>query len=218
MVRAAAQHVARHARDPRPTRHSGRHSGACPRSLDRWRRPLAALVAAGGVGLLSTGAYASWQATASASTASLDAATSSLEAIDASGGRLSVAVGDLLPGDWLHRYVDVKNAGTVAAATTQTAQATGPLSAGLLVSASTCSVAWDTAAGTCAGTTTALGSGPLTSPVVLGTTSIAAGGVAHVRYRVELASTAPQSLMGSTATVTVSATTNLVGGRERTAS
>ena len=173
-------------------------------------------MAAGGAGLLSTGAYASWQATASASTASLDAATTSLEAIDASGGRLSVAVADLLPGDWLHRYVDVKNAGSGAAPTALTASATGPLSAGLLVSATACSVAWDTTAGTCGGTTTALGGGPLTGTVTTGTSSIPAGGVQHVRYRLELSSTAPQTLMGTTATVTVSASTTLVGGRERT--
>lgn len=210
MVGAGARHAVRQV--------PGEHPDSCPRARDRWRRPLAALVAAGGAGLLGTGAFASWQATAAASTASLDAATGALSAIDAGGGRLSVAVGDLLPGDWLHRYVDVRNTGTVPAATTQTAAATGALGAGLSVVATGCSVAWDTTAGTCSGTTTALGSGPLSGTVSLGTATIAAGGVQHVRYRVELASSAPQSLMGSTATVTISAVTNLVGGRERTTS
>ncbi|MGQ7294961.1 hypothetical protein [Quadrisphaera sp. KR29] len=195
-----------HARRREPQRCAG-HT---PRP--RWGA-VALLVA--GCGLLGTGAFASWQATASASSATMRAATVGATVVGATGGQLTTPVSELLPGDWLYRYVDVTNTSSVAGAFTGSVSSTA-LGSGLTVAVDSCSADWNPATAACPGTQSALASGPLTSALAVTHGSLAPGAVQHVRYKVTVDSSAPASMMGTSGALTMAVVADLVGGRDRT--
>ncbi len=130
---------------------------AAPRARSAWRP--AALAAVAGLALVSagTGVYALLQATA---TGTQTAGTGTLSLTLAANGTFGTAIADAAPGDTYHRYVTLTNGGTlaaagltVAAAATGSADLTGTGASALLVSVSTCSVAWTTTGtGSCSGT------------------------------------------------------------------
>lgn len=200
---------------------SDRHAGVCPASVARRRRRRAAVVGAavGGICLVTSGAFAAWQATSSVSSASVDAASVGVEIVDASSGSFSTAVPNLLPGDYFHRYVDLQNRGTVASTFAGTVSASGTLGAALGLGVEQCSVAWNTANGTCAGTvTTLLPATPSAASVAVSYRTIAPGAAqaAHVRYRFELPASAPATLMGQASSISATVSGTLVGGNDRT--
>lgn len=187
----------------------------CARHSSRRRRVGAVVLVVGGCSLLGTGAFASWQATASASSASLKAATVGATVVGATGGQLTTPVSDLLPGDWLYRYVDVTNTSTVAGAFTGTVSSAA-LGSGLTAVVESCSATWTTASASCSGTQTVLASGSVGSGLAVAHGTLAPGAVQHVRYKVTLDPSAPSSLMGTTGSLSMSVVSDLVGNRDRT--
>lgn len=198
------------------------HHGTCPAAAARRRRRRAAVVGlgVGGTLLVTSGAFAAWQATTSVSSAAVQAATAGVEIVSANGGTFSTAVPDLLPGDFFYRYVDLNNRGTVASAFAGTVGATGSLGAALQVVAETCSTSWTTTSASCSGTTTTLLTarplGATGAEVSYGTIAPGATNAAHVRYRFTLPPDAPSTLMGQTSAITSSVSGALVGGSDRT--
>lgn len=197
------------------------HAADCAQR-QRHRRLVVLGLLAGGTALVGTGAVAAWQATSTVTSGDLQAASAApVELVDANGGSLGTAVGDLVPGDWFHRYVDVRNDGDQQDAFTGAVTASGDLGDHLSVVAETCPVSWTTTGGssTCGqGTPTRLGSGPLSSPVALTHGSIApgAGAAQHVRYTFAFSEDAPAELQGRSGAVSISVMSTLVGGRDRT--
>ncbi|WP_299953320.1 hypothetical protein [uncultured Modestobacter sp.] len=199
------------------------HCGTCPPRRPRARRVTALALAAGGAALVSTGALSSWDATAKVDSGDLTASSGETTLLDANGGAFSAAVANLLPNDYFHRYVDVRNDGTQVHTYTGTVSATGDLAGYLSVDAVTCSVPWTTVAGAsiCGGvqgTSLVSGASALNAPVVLTHGSIATGAAAaqHVRYTFTFASNAPSSLQGRAGKVTIAVNNTLVGGNDRT--
>lgn len=187
----------------------------CARHRGRRRRLGALALLTAGATLLGTGAFASWQATANASTATLRAATAGATVVGASGGQLTTPVSNLLPGDWLYRYVDVTNTSSVTGSFTGTVTASG-LGSGLTVLVESCAAGWNTAAATCPGTPTTIATGSLSSPLSITHGTLAPTAVQHVRYKVTVDALAPSSLMGQSGALDLAVTSNLVGGYDRT--
>ncbi|TNM69715.1 hypothetical protein FHN55_02935 [Streptomyces sp. NP160] len=194
---------------------ASREQKDCPSHSHRRRRLGAVVLLVGGCSLLGTGAFASWQATASASSASLRAATVGATVVGATGGQLTTPVSDLLPGDWLYRYVDVTNTSTVVGAFTGTVSSAA-LGSGLTAVVESCSAAWNTAAATCPGTQNVLASGSVGSGLAIAHGILAPTAVQHVRYKVTVDPSAPASLMGTTGSLSMSVVSDLVGNRDRT--
>lgn len=206
-------------------RHRVSHAVGCASRASSGRRRLAvAALGLGGVAMVGSGAFAAWQTSTSLTTGTVTAATTAITLQDANGSTFTSGVPNLLPGDYFHRYVDVRNTGTQDSSLTGAIAITGTLGGHVLAKADRCSVAWTTVSGvsTCTGTLTALtaeqtvpGSG---LAVPLGTVSPGAINDAHVRYRFKLADSAPANLMGATSTIEVSASGSATGGRDRTSS
>lgn len=176
-------------------------------------------LAVGGVTLVTSGAFAAWQATSSVSSAPVNAASVAVDIVDASGGTFSTAVPDLLPGDYFYRYVDLANKGTVPSTFAGTLAASGDLGAALGVTVESCSVSWSTTTATCPGTTTTLlPATPSASsvPVSYATINPGVANAAHVRYRFDLPLSAPSSLMGKTSTISSTVSGSVIGGNDRT--
>lgn len=190
----------------------------------RRRRVAAVALAVGGATMLSTGAFAAWETTASAQSGALSAASGSAALLDANGGTFTFSgVSNLVPNDYFYRYVDVRNDGTGPNTFTGAVAATGDLAGHLTVEATTCTAAWNPTTGACTGTTSApIGSGtPTTStPVAInhGTIATGAANVQHVRYRFTFNNSAPTALQGKNGALTISVNNTLVGGNDRTLS
>ncbi|MFB9376645.1 hypothetical protein ACFFKU_04470 [Kineococcus gynurae] len=207
----------------RPLRRSTPGTDCPHRRAARRRRFGLALFLVGGGSLLGGGAFAAWQTSSALTSGAVTAATSGVDVLDASGSSFTAAVSDLLPGDYFYRYADVVNTSPNANAFAGSVGTTGALLGNLLVQADRCSVAWTTTGGTstCSGTTTSLAA-EQTIPtggttVSLGTITPGAANSAHLRYRFKLSDSAPQSLMGTSSTLTIGASGTLTGGRDRTA-
>lgn len=202
---------------------SSAHGRSCPAQAARRRRRLLLVVlGVGGVGLIGSGALASWQVTASKNSGALNAATSGADLLDANGGTFTTSVADLVPGDYFYRYVDVQNKAAAASTFTGTVTATGDLAPQLSVLAETCPISWTMASGvsTCAAPagSTSIGTGALTSAVATTHGSIGAGvlNAQHVRYKFTFATTAPTTLQGKTGSLSIAVSNTLVGGNDRT--
>jgi spore coat-associated protein N len=158
------------------------------------RRVTPARVAlAGGVaivGLLLTGmaVFAGLNAVATNTTAqTVNSGTLELTYADNGAGFTSVAA-DLAPGDVVNRFVDLTNGGSLDGKTLTLGASATPANKlsdatkGLQVSVRSCTVAWDPATGSCAGTSAAVASGPLsglsTTPLSLAG-NVASGAVLH---------------------------------------
>ncbi|MGY5885564.1 hypothetical protein [Modestobacter lacusdianchii] len=212
------------ARHRAPAGHDRAHRcTTCPPRRPRAGRVAALALAAGGAALVSTGALSSWDATAKVDSGDLTASSGETTLLDANGGAFSAAVANLLPDDYFHRYVDVRNDGTQANTYAGTVSATGDLAGYLSVDAMTCSVPWTTTSGvsTCGGVQSASlvsGTRTLNAPVVLAHGSIGTGAPAaqHVRYTFTFASNAPSTLQGRAGKVTIAVNNTLVGGNDRT--
>lgn len=132
-----------------------------PARRDRRRVALAAAFGIGVLSLTGAGVYAALTATATNTTAQgVTSGTLSLTLAAGTGAaELSDAVADLAPGDAVRRHVALTNGGTLAGKNlglSVAADATNVLTDNLSVSVTGCSVAWNAAAGTCAGTSTPL--------------------------------------------------------------
>ncbi|MFQ1004219.1 hypothetical protein [Modestobacter sp. SSW1-42] len=196
-----------------------------PQAPVRRRRRVAAIaLAVGGATMLSTGAFAAWETTASAQSGALSAASGSAALLDANGGTFTFSgVSNLVPKDFFYRYVDVRNDGTGPNTFTGTVAAGGDLVGHIAVEATTCTGAWVPATGVCAGTVSApIGSGTPTAaaPVTVNHGVIATGATAvqHVRYKFTFAEGAPATLQGKNGSLTISVNNTLVGGNDRTLS
>jgi hypothetical protein len=196
---------------------------------DRRRRragalPGGKLVAAGvgalGLLLLGGGVFGAWSPSGSMASQAHDAAVVDAVLADANGTTFATAVSDLLPGDYLHRYVDLINTGSVDQTFTGTVTGTGALAPALTVEVDSCSTAW-LADGSCSGVTTALQGPTATDP---GTTmpfpSVAPDDTHYVRFRFMLAPDADQATYQGTAAseqISISGGPTTPGGRDRTA-
>lgn len=196
------------------------HTTTCPDQRTRRRRRLALTAAAvAGVSMVTTGAFASWNASTTATSGALNAANGTVTMVDANGGTFNSAVANLLPGDYFHRYVNLTNDGSATAPFAGTLAGTGDLGAQLSAAVDTCSVPWTAPGGvsTCTGTTTPLlASAPITSPVNVTYGTIAS--VQYVRYTFTFSSAAPATMQGKTGAIAATVNTALVGGRNRTTS
>jgi hypothetical protein len=201
-------------------RNTAPHAAGC--GAVRPRRLGALALALGGVTLVGAGALSTWDVTAGASSGDLTAASAGVTLLDANGGRFTTGVADLLPGDWFHRYVDVRNDGSTPAVFTGAVSASGDLAAQLTVDVTSCSLPWTTVldVSTCAGSEVTLASGPLSAgaTVTVPHGEIRTGALAaqHVRYRFAFSASAPAAVQGKGGSVAVSVSNTLVGGRDRT--
>lgn len=178
-------------------------------------------MAVAGASLLGSGAFSSWNATAT-STGAVTAGIVLPAMVDANGGSFTTAVANLLPLDYFYRYVDVRNDGSAPSTFTGSVSATGDLAGQVLVDAVSCSVAWTSSPGTstCSGTQTSLGTGTPTAATPLtvnhGTIANGAAGAQHVRYRFTFSGSAPTTLQGKSGSLTASVSNTVVGGNDRT--
>jgi len=187
--------------------------------------PAAKLVAAGaatlGLLLLGGGVFAAWTPSGSMTSNAHDAATVNATLADANGTTFATAVSNLLPGDYLHRYVDLTNTGSVDQTMSGTVTGTGALASALTVQVDSCTTSWSVD-GSCAGATIALQGPTPTDPATTMTfPSVAAGDVHHVRFRFMLDPNADQDTYQGTAgseQISISGGPTTPGGRDRTAS
>jgi hypothetical protein len=170
--------------------------------------------------IVGGGVLAAWTPTASATSGTMSAATVEAQLVDSNGTTFTTGVNNLLPGDYLNRYLDLTNTGTVAQTFTGTVAGTGTLAGALTVAADACSVSWS-ANGSCSGTVTSIKSPALTNaPVALSLASMNQNEVKHLRLQFKLDANASQSTyQGTSATqqVTIAGSTTVAGGRDRTA-
>lgn len=191
-----------------------RGHGALLSATVRRRVGALALAVVGG-SLIGAGAFASWDASASALSGGTDAAA---VLQDVGGTPLTDAVVGLLPGDHLHRYLDATNSSGQAATFTGTVTVTGDLAGHVTVDVVTCTVPWVTTDGasSCVGDTAQLGSGTPTStaPLELDLGTIPAGqaGTQHIRCTLTLTESAPTSVQGATGGVDIAVSNTAIGG------
>ena len=130
----------------------------------------------------------------------------------------STGVSNLLPGDYLNRYVNMTNGGTVAQSFSGTVNGPGVLGTAMTVQIDTCSVAWTGA--TCGGTGTSILAATATSPSANFTIpSLAAAGVRYARFQFKLDPLTNVSFQGTstTQTVTITGGATAANGNDRTA-
>ncbi len=177
-------------------------------------------VAALGLVLLGGGVFAAWAPSASMTSDAHGAATVAAQVADTNGTTFATAVSNLLPGDYVHRYVDLTNTGSVDQTFTGTVTGSGALAPALTVQVDSCSDAW-AADGSCTGAVTALRTPVATDPSASMTfPSVAPGEVHHLRFRFTLVSDADQATYEGTSAserVDISGAPTTAGGRDRTA-
>ena len=181
----------------------------------------------GGVGMLgaamtSSGVFASWVATAQNTSGSVQAAALGVTHTDTNGTVFSSGVTNLLPGDYLYRYAKLVNTGGLAQDFVAAIAGSGVMAGagGLQIAVDSCSLAW-AGDGSCAGTLLPVATvRDVASAGTITLGQIAANGTSYLRYEMQLSATADQTtLQGATGslTVTISGTTPVSGGRDRTA-
>lgn len=203
--------------------HHPRHAApddACRDGRSHRRRRLSVgLLGAGALGLIGTGALASWTTTSQTASGTISAATAAVALVDANNTTLTSQVSDLLPGDYFYRYVDLRNDGTSSTAFSGLLTATGDLTGALTAQVDRCSISWSSS-GTCLGAITSQAPETVVdqtgTSVTYGNIGNGLAGIAHERYRIKLADTAPASLQGKTGTLTISVSGATTGGRDRT--
>jgi hypothetical protein len=184
-----------------------------PRRLTTKQRIVAtASVVALSAAALWGGGYAAWQ---SGDTEQQGLSTATLTAaFDDGTSTFSAPVTNLVAGDYLDRYTDLRNTGTIGQAFTLNVAAlantlTG-VDEGLKVNTEACTVAWTRASDECQGDVTPvmgledayIGGGKTGSPFNLGPEQ-----VAHLRFRFTLPANADQTkYQGQTDTIQVTAT------------
>jgi hypothetical protein len=196
-----------------PCEHSSRRGGLLLRGL---------VVGTGVIGtlLMGGGVMAAWSPSTSLTSGSYGAADLAVQMVNANGTTFSAGVSNLLPGDYMNRYADLTNNGSVAQTFQGTITGAGTLANALTVKVDNCSVAW-AVNGTCSGTTTAVKAATSTAaPVTFSTASMAVNELKHLRFRFELDSAADQATyQGTTATqqISIVGSSTVPGGQDRTA-
>lgn len=172
-----------------------------------------------GASLLGAGTYAAWTSSDVATTGAQTTATVTQTNTDVNSTTFTTALTDLLPGDYLYRYRDVHNTGSVAQTMSAAVAGTGVYVAtgGLFVAVDRCTVLWT--GSSCSGTTSAVLAS--TDVATLPTASIGALAVdahAYLRYTFTLASAASYATFGGakTGTVVVTTTGATRAGQDRT--
>lgn len=167
-----------------------------------WRPLAVATIGAATLTMTGAAVMATLRATASNVTPrAVEAGTLLLDLVD-DGAGFAQSIGGLAPGDVVNRYVRLESTGSLdARALTFATAATGTptlvddgvgasTTRAIRVSVASCSVRWDTATGTCSGTTTSLLApvtlGTAATPRSLGTGSLPPGGRLHLRIQVTL--------------------------------
>ena len=167
-----------------------------------WRPFAGAVIVISIAAIAGQSVIASLNATAFNTTAqNINAGTMKLDLAN-SGNGFGTTIANLVPGDVVNRYVTLTNSGSIngiglSLKTAQTGTASlisdgtgGVTTKALKLTVTSCSVAWDTSAGTCGGTTstevnsTVIGS--LTSPVTLTNSALASSGVRYLQMKMEL--------------------------------
>ncbi len=173
-----------------------------------------------GMLLLGGGVLAAWTPSSAMTSGSYGAADVRVQAVDANGTTFSAGISNLLPGDYMYRYVDLTNSGTVSQGFTGSVSGTGTLVGALTVQIDTCSVSWS-GNGTCSGSTSSLKAETSTaSSVPFSFPTMAAAAVSHARFQFKLAANADQTTYQGTAatmTVNISGSSTVSGGQDRTA-
>jgi hypothetical protein len=183
-------------------------------------RILLAMIGAAGVALLGSGVFAAWSPTASISSGSMGSADLAVTLVDTNGTTFNTAVSNLLPGDYLYRYADLTNTGSVAQTFSGSVTGSGVLAPAMTVKVDTCSVSWS-ANGSCSGTTSSILTATATNPAAnVSFPSMASNAVTHARFQFQLATSASQgTYQGTSATeaVSLAGSATVSGGQDRTA-
>jgi hypothetical protein len=173
------------------------------------------------------GTFGSFTASTSPVSTTVSTGTLSIN-LTQQGYAIPVSTNNFVPGDTLTRAVNLTNGGSpfgaVALSTTAAAPSllTTDLTNGLQMAVKSCSVAW-TQGGTasaptysCSGTTTNLGSGPISGNITLnGLNSLAAGGTDYLTFAISLPATADNTFQGKSAALTLTFTGSAATGGAR---
>lgn len=183
-------------------------------------RSIAIAAALSGALLLGSGVFAAWTPTGVMTSGSYDSADLAVQLVDANGTTFSTGVSGLLPGDYMYRYADLTNSGTVAQTFTGSVTGTGILAGAVTVKVDSCSVSW-ASNGTCSGTTTAVKAETITSsPVSFSFSSMAVSAVKHIRFLFKLDANANQgTYQGQSVSeeIAISGSSTVSGGQDRSA-
>lgn len=184
-----------------------------------WRAIAGAAIALSLAGIVGQSVLASLNATAFNVTAqAASAGTLKLDLANAGNG-FGQNITNLAPGDIVNRYVTLTNSGTLdgiglSLKTTQTGSQTlisdgvgGASNQALKLTVTSCSVAWDTSAGTCGGTTNqeiaATTIGSLSSAVTLASSSLSSGSNRYLQMKLQLPNQNETTLNGTLPSNTV---------------
>jgi spore coat-associated protein N len=162
--------------------------------------------------LIGVGAYAEWSTSVSKSQT---VTAGSVELTAPGTNQLVVAATNVAPGDTIQRQLDLVNSGSIDLGSVTLGSAGGATpptiftdtTNGLQLSLSGCDEAWTGASApyTCAGTSTAVYSGPASispaSDVTADLASATAGGTDHLLFQLSLPTTAPNSMQGQSVTI-----------------
>lgn len=170
--------------------------------------------------LIGAGAFAAWTSTSSSTTGTYTAATVTHTIADQNATVFTSALNNMLPGDYLYRYRTLTNTGSVSQAFTGATTGSGALAGagGLEITVDSCPVAWTTASTCVGGSTAVLATVGVSGSPAITYGSLAAAGVANLRYTFTLPSAANQTtFQGTTGTVTVAVTGATAAASDRTA-
>ena len=172
------------------------------------------------------GTFGSFTASTSPVSTTVSTGTLSIN-LTQQGYAIPVSTNNFVPGDTLTRAVNLTNGGSpFSAIALSTAAApsllTTDLTNGLQMAVKSCPVAW-TQGGTasaptysCSGTTTNLGSGPISGSLQLnGLNSLAAGGTDYLTFAISLPTTADNTFQGKSAALTLTFTGSAATGGAR---
>ncbi len=198
---------------------SARHAAAGGRASIALARPLAggAVLIVGGA-LAASGAYSAWTSSSSRAINGT-AATVTATHLDTNGTVFTTAVTNLVPGDFLYRYSDLTNTGSVSQAFTGATTGGGTLgtaATGLTIQVDACAAAW--VANVCATPTVVKAVTSVATNPAITYSTLPAAGVQHLRYTFGLPTNADQTtLQGQTGSITVAVTGTAAAGTDRTA-
>lgn len=182
------------------------------------------LVVAGAAAIAGSGVYASWTSTAGQG-ATLTSATVTSSFANNGTNTFATPVGNMVPGDFLYRYADLHNSGSVGQSFVLATKGVGGVddltgaTDGLQVQLLGCSAAWvNDACGDVGGPTTPQSLAYITDA---GTASSAftlpAGAHLYVQAKLVLPSDASSSFAGKTDTITITETGTAAAGGDRSA-
>ncbi len=193
---------------------------------DRWR----ALSTTGKVALVSGtsivlvagggGVLAAWSQSASLVSGTLSTGNVTSSFTNTGTNQWTTPVANLVPADYLYRYLQIQNTGNVTqnftlAVAGQTDWATDTA---LQITVSRCSAAWTQVSNSCGGTTTSVVAKQSVSAggsAFTAGTGVTASGYIYLQVKLEIDSAAAATSQGKSGTVTLTETGSQLGGADR---